>query len=63
MHDETGEDVRTKRMELELEGRNDAEIAAAAPQRPEEIRVLVLAGANQLRVGGDDIGRDEIVDR
>jgi hypothetical protein len=49
-------------MQLELEGGHHAEIAAAAPQCPEQILVLRLAGANHLCVSRDDIGRDEIID-
>ena len=63
MHDEARQDLRTHRMEPELEGGDDAEIAAAAAQSPKEVRVLGVAGAHKLPVGGDDVGRDEIVDR
>ena len=40
MHDEPGQDLRPERVQPELERGDDAEIAAAAAQRPEEIRVL-----------------------
>src|SRR3954452_21795216 len=49
-------------MELELEGGHDAEIAAATPQCPEQVLVLLLARANELGVSRDDVGRDQIVD-
>ena len=34
------------RMQLELERGHDAEVAAAAAERPEQVRVLVLAGVH-----------------
>ena len=40
-----------------FEAGDDAEVAAAAAQRPEQIRVLVLAGADDSPVGGDEIHR------
>ncbi len=45
----------------ELERGDDAEVAAAAAQRPEQLRVLVLAGVQVLAVGGHDVGADEVV--
>ena len=47
----------------ELERGDRAEIAAAAPQCPEQIGVLGLAGVAALAIRGDDIDRDEIVGR
>src|SRR5262245_63446936 len=49
-------------MELELERGHDAEIAAAAPQRPEQVRVLSSAHVQELAVGRDDVSREQIVD-
>ncbi len=46
---------RADRVERELEADDDAEIAAAAAQRPEEIAVFLFAGGDELAVGGDDI--------
>src|SRR5690606_25711250 len=46
---------------LELERGDDAEVAAAAPDRPEQIRVLVGARAAHLAVGGDDLHRKQVV--
>src|SRR5205807_751348 len=43
-------DERAHRMESELERRDDAKVAAAAPQRPEQIGVLVLRRADDTRV-------------
>ena len=41
--------------ELILERSNDAEVATAAAQSPEEILVLVLARGDELPVRGDDV--------
>jgi len=50
-------------MQLELELRDDTEVAAASAQSPEEIRVLGLARVNEPAVGGDDVGAHEVVTR
>ena len=47
--DQAGMDHRPERMELELKAGHDAEVAAAAPQRPEQIGVIVRARAQGLR--------------
>src|SRR5262249_57026623 len=52
-----------ERMELELEGRDDAEVAAPSPKTPEQIGILLLARDDELAVGGDDVARAQIVDR
>jgi len=62
MHDEAGQHLRAERMQLELERGHDAEIAATAPQRPEQVRVLSSARVQELAVGRDDVGRDQVVD-
>ena len=49
-------------MQLELEGRDDPEIAAAASERPEQVLVLGLAGPHRLAVGGDHLGGEQVVD-
>src|SRR6516164_1285879 len=49
-------------VQLELKGGHHAEIASATSQGPEQVLVLLIAGAHQLGVGSDNIGRDEIVD-
>ena len=54
---------RPDRVRPEEERRHDAEVAAAAADRPVEIRVLVRAGAHLLAVGRDDVGGEEVVDR
>src|SRR4051794_18092558 len=48
-------------MQFELELRDDAEVAAATAQAPEQIAVLRLAGTDDPAVGGDDVGRNEVV--
>ena len=55
------EHQRPDRVELVLERRDDAEIAAAAPERPEQVRMLVGAGGDERAVGGDDVGREQVV--
>lgn len=50
-------------MQHELEGGDDAEVAAAAVEAPEQVGVLALAGAHLVAAGGDDVGRDEVVAR
>ncbi len=50
-------------MEVVLEGRHDAEVAAAAANRPEEVGVLVRAGTQDITVGGDDLDGEQVVDR
>ena len=49
-------------MQAQLEGGDDAEVAAAAAQRPVQVRVLVGARAHLAAVGEDDLGGDEVVD-
>src|SRR4029453_2835355 len=41
---------------------DDAEVAPPAPQRPEQIRVLLFAGHDEVAVGGDHITASEPVD-
>ncbi len=50
------------RVQLELEGRDHPEVAAATPQRPEQILVLSGAGRTHLTVGGDHLGREQVVE-
>src|SRR5271168_473701 len=49
------------RMKLVLERGNDTEIAAAAAQAPEQIRMLIGARSQKLSVGGDDVSRQQVV--
>ncbi len=55
-------DDRVDRMEAERKGRDDAEVAAAAPQSPEQILVLILAGRDEGPVGEHDVSRKQVVD-
>jgi hypothetical protein len=48
-------------VELELEGRDDPKVAAAASEAPEEFLVFVLACVDEFTLGGDDVSRNEIV--
>ena len=50
------------RMQLEQEARDDAEVAAAAAQRPQQVGVLLLAGGDEAAIGKHDIGLEQIVD-
>ena len=49
-------------MQRELEPGDDAEVAAAAAQRPEQVGVLAGAGAAHRAVGADDVRRHQVVD-
>src|SRR5439155_8491880 len=42
---------------------HDAEVAATATEGPEEILVLLLAGHHGPAVGGDDVDREQVVER
>ncbi|CAH0307982.1 hypothetical protein SRABI128_04405 [Microbacterium sp. Bi128] len=44
-----------------LERRHDAEVPAAAAQRPEQVLVLAFAGGKEFSLGRDDVGREEVV--
>ena len=46
----------------ELEGGDHAEVAAAAADGPEQVRVLTGRGPPHPAVGGDHLGRDQVVD-
>src|SRR3989454_4287424 len=50
-------------VELELKGGDHSKVAAAASDRPEEVFVLLFARDNELAVGRDHVGRDEVVTR
>src|SRR5581483_5752449 len=51
----------TYRVQLVLQRRNNAEVAAAAAQRPEQVLVFRRAGGEQRAVGGDYVGGDQVV--
>ena len=52
---------RAEGVERELELGHDAEVAAAAAQRPEQLRVAVLAGDHHAAVRGHDDRAHEVV--
>ena len=56
-------DDRADLLEPEAEPGRDAEVAAAAADRPEQVRVRLGVHAEELAVGGDDLGGEEVVDR
>jgi hypothetical protein len=49
-------------VKLEFEGGDDSEIAAAAAERPEQIRVFFRGRMHQVAVRRDHVGRKKIVD-
>ena len=51
----------TDRVEAILEGGHHPEVAAAATERPQQVRVLRLAGAQHAAVGGDHVGANQVV--
>ena len=51
------------RAEPELEGRHDAEVAAAAADRPEQVGVVLLAGDVEGAVAGDHVRGQQVVER
>ena len=61
IEDRAGGHGRADRVQIELEGGDDAEIASAAAQAPEEVGVLRRARGEDLAVGGDHLGRAQVV--
>ena len=61
--DQAAQHVGADGVESELEAGDDAEVAAAAAERPEEVGVLGGAGAHHLAGRGHDLGGLEVVDR
>ena len=59
-HD-TAHDGGPDRVHGEFELGDHAEVAAAAPQRPEQVGVFLLAGPHQLTVGRYHLGREQVV--
>ena len=43
------------------ERRDDGEVAAAAPQAPQQVGVLVRSDLQDIAVGGDDLRADQVV--
>ena len=63
MNDHAADDHRTDRVQSVLERGHDAKIPSAAPERPEQVAVLIDAGSNQPPVGEHDVCAEQIVDR
>jgi len=45
----------------QLQGRHHTKVPTTAAQSPEQLRILVSGGPDDLSVGVDDGGRDEVV--
>ena len=63
MDNETRQDLRTELVKLKFKSGDGSEVAAAATERPKQIRIFRRAGTFQLPVGCYDIGRQKIVYR
>ena len=50
-------------VEAELERRDDPEVRAGAAHPPEQVRVILLARAELLPLGGHQVDREHVVDR
>ena len=61
--DQHAADDRVDLVQPELEPGRDAEVAAAAADRPEQVRVRLGVHAQELAVGGHDLGGQQVVDR
>ena len=61
VQDERGGHVGAEGVEIELQGGDHAETAAAAADGPEQVGVLVAAGGADHAVGGDDLDRAQVV--
>ena len=53
---------RGDRVQPVLEAGGHPEVAATAADRPEQVRVVVGVGPQQLAVGGDEVGGQQVVD-
>ena len=62
-YDEAARDGRADLVQAVRESGDDAEVAPTAPQRPEEVGVLVAAGRPDLAVRGDDLDLLQVVHR
>ena len=51
------------RVQAKAQRRDDAEVAASSAQRPEQVGLSVVAGADDAAVGEHDVGADEVVGR
>src|SRR6516165_7113254 len=62
INNQAGHHLWAEWLQGKLEGRDDAEIASTAAQRPKQIRVVLLARFDLPTIGSDDLGGQEIVD-
>ena len=60
--EEHAPDDRRQLVQPVLEARHHPEVAATAANRPEQVGLVLRVGAHQLAVGGDHIGRQDVVD-
>jgi hypothetical protein len=60
VEDDTAQDAGSDRMQRELQLGDHAEVPAATPQCPEQVSVLVFAGAHQLTFGGHHFGGQQV---
>ena len=60
-HQHAAEHERPDRVQLEVNGGDDAEVAAAAAEPPEQVGVLGGRRLHDRAVGGDHLGLDEVV--
>ena len=56
-------DRMVERVEPELEGRDDAVVRARSADAPEQVGVLVLGRVHEPAVGGDELDREQVVER
>src|SRR5512141_3457537 len=61
IRDQAGQDAGAKRVKLEFESRDDAEIPAASLEGPEQIGVLPPVCPHETAVGGDDVHCQKII--
>ena len=55
--------VRSERLEPELERRRDPEVPPGAAQAPEQLGFVVLGRADEVAIGGDELDGGQVVDR
>ena len=63
MDDQTGQHLGTDWVRLKLKRGDDTEIAAAAPDTPEELRIIGFARRHRAPICKHDACRQQIVDR
>ncbi|MDG4757362.1 hypothetical protein [Micromonospora sp. WMMD710] len=62
VRDELGVDHVVDLVRLQLQGRDDADVAAGATDGPEQVGMLLVVDAEQAAVRRDDLGGDDVVD-